>query len=101
MLAVPSGASCTTVGMTRKLSATLDIRISPRQREALDWWADASGWSVAEVARRFLSVPHPDEFAEPRAVWDHEDVWEELRVMREVADQELEERIAEAQELQR
>jgi hypothetical protein len=50
----------------RRLSSTLDVRVTHEQREACTWWANQLGISVADLVRRRLpsAVPDRDELAD-------------------------------------
>lgn len=79
--------------MATPFNSYLQVRLSARQREALEWWARESEVPLSELVREFLSVPHPDTFGKGRQVlvdadgepsgyiahWDVEDVQEKLQ----------------------
>lgn len=52
--------------MPPRFDATLDLRVTRQQRDALTWWAKKVGVSVAELVRATLpsSIPSPRGGAE-------------------------------------
>lgn len=53
------GGRTTTRAMARRLSSSLDCRITPQQHDALTQWAAATGFRIADLVRELLPTTPP------------------------------------------